>query len=136
MKTAQPVRTAPLLFQTLPGKAEKVTTMNSLSQRVAENKAPFQLDLFAAPSAPTAPSIVPSADPLISQSVRLPADPCKCGSENAVIGTGTETHHARLHCRSCGRFRGWLSKFTADSIEAVAAKFGAPETITIKGPKL
>jgi hypothetical protein len=76
------------------------------------------------------------ADPLIGLAVRLPNDLCKCGSDIAVIGTGTAPHYARLQCRSCGRFRGWLSKFTADWIAGVAASFGAPETITLRGPRL
>jgi hypothetical protein len=120
--------------------------MNVLNPHAFKNKTPFQLDLFAAAtaeqSAPepltpaAAPPIVPAADPLIGQAVRLPNDLCKCGSDIAVIRAGKGPHHARLQCRSCGRFRGWVCKFTADWIASVAAKFGAPEIITIKAPYL
>lgn len=132
--------------------------MTLLSQHAFKNKTPQQLDLFAEvtsessgesevvkiishhpkAAADTAPIalVTPAADPLIGATVRLPNDLCKCGSDIAVVGTGTGTHRARLQCRSCGRFRGWLSKFTADWIEAVAAKCGGSETTTIKAPKL
>ena len=118
--------------------------MNFLNPHAFKSKAPLQLDLFAAapatpvapkPNAPAAPSIVPAAAPLIGMSVRLPNDHCRCGAETAVIRAGTGPHYAQLQC-SCGRFRGWLSKFTANWIASVAAQFGAPEIITLPGPKL
>jgi hypothetical protein len=70
-------------------------------------------------------------DPLTGRAVELPNDLCKCGSNVAIIDG--DRH---LNCRSCGRRRGWLSKSTADWIAEVAARFGAPEIITIRGPKL
>ena len=59
-------------------------------------------------------------DPLTGLSVKLP-EPCRCGSDVARIGD---------------RHRGWLSKFTANWIEDVATKFGAPEIITLRGARL
>jgi hypothetical protein len=81
-----------------------------------------QPDLFA-PAAPI--------DPLIGLAVELP-DACRCAGNVAIIGNGTQIHRAALTCRSCGRHRGWLSKFTADWIANIAARFGAPEIIKIQ----
>ena len=53
-----------------------------------------------------------------------------------IVRAADATHHLSLKCRSCERHRGWLSKFTADWIESVAAKFGAPEIITIHAPHI
>jgi hypothetical protein len=103
--------------------------MTEISQPDPTYKSPGnQPDLFGAP---TAPSPSPSPDPLVGLLVELP-DTCRCMSTVAVIGTGTQIHRAMLSCRSCGRHRGWLSKFTADWIAHVAAKFGAPEIIKIQ----
>jgi hypothetical protein len=67
---------------------------------------------------------------LTGLTVRLEADRCRCGSEFATIG-----HDAGLICRSCGRRRGFLSKFRRDWIIAVISKFGRGD-ITIRGPRL
>jgi hypothetical protein len=66
--------------------------------------------------------------------VKLP-DICRCASDVATICAGNETHYAELKCRSCERHRGWLSQFTARWLESVAAKFGAPEIITLRRPR-
>jgi hypothetical protein len=85
----------------------------------------MQLEALALKSKPAA------NNRLTGRSVELPNDPCKCGSNTAIIDGDR-----RLSCRSCGRQRGWLSKSTANWIAEVAARFGAPEIITIRGPKL
>jgi hypothetical protein len=103
--------------------------MQSLSEAEPKSKG-VQLDLFDGTPKPKA-----STDPLAGLLVKTP-DQCRCGSDVAVIGAGTAMHRASLNCRSCGKHRGWLSKFTADWIEAVARKFGAPEIITLRGPRL
>jgi hypothetical protein len=94
-----------------------------------------QLNLFSNPTSPSSaasPSLpAPTLDPLTGLSVELP-DACRCASNVVIIGAGTQIHRAMLRCRSCGRHRGWLSKFTADWIEHVAARFGAPEIIKIQ----
>jgi hypothetical protein len=77
-----------------------------------------------------APKSKPASDPLTGRLVELPNDRCKCGSDVVVIGRDRQ-----LHCRSCGRRRGFLSTFTANWIAAVVATAGA-DTITIRGPKL
>jgi hypothetical protein len=107
-----------------------------------KNKIPGQLDLFgvrANTADETAPASISvhehAADPLVGLWVRTP-DACRCASDVAVIGAGTETHRASLRCRSCGRHRGWLSKFTAGWIENVVGRWGRPEIIKIRGPRL
>jgi len=70
-----------------------------------------------------------AADPLAGRIVHLENDACRCGSEHAVIDG--DRH---LHCRSCGRRRGFLTAFTASWISAVIASAGGG--ITIRGPKL
>jgi hypothetical protein len=72
-----------------------------------------------------------AANTLLGLQVNLP-DRCRCTSRAAVISSGDDTHYAQLECLSCGRPRGWLSEHTARWIEAVAAKFGAPEIITLR----
>jgi hypothetical protein len=44
------------------------------------------------------------------------------------IGAGKGPHVGELICAGCGRHRGWLSKATAQWIEHVATRFGAPAT--------
>jgi hypothetical protein len=68
--------------------------------------------------------------PLVGQKVRLPHD-CKCGADTAVIGASDGKFYASLTC-SCGRSRGSFTEFTGEWIEAIAAKFGAPATITLR----
>ena len=67
---------------------------------------------------------------LIGHKVKLPTD-CKCGADTVVIGPGDGKYYATLTC-GCGRNRGSITEFTGKWIEAVAAKFGAPETITLR----
>jgi ribosomal protein S27AE len=69
-------------------------------------------------------------DSLTGRSVQMPNDTCRCGSNVVVIHVDR-----RLHCRSCGRPRGFLTSFTAQWISAVIATLGA-DSIVIRGPKL
>jgi hypothetical protein len=71
---------------------------------------------------------------LVGQKVKLPND-CKCGADTAAMGASDGKYYATLTC-SCGRGRGSLTEFTGKWIEAIAAKFGAPEIITIQAPRL
>jgi hypothetical protein len=81
-----------------------------------------QLDLFD----PGNPTLV---DGLL---VRLP-DACKCGHTIALIGKGRGLHRASLHCHSCGRFRGWVSKTSHDFLTGIIKSFGCPtEPIVIR----
>ena len=61
----------------------------------------------------------------------MPTD-CTCGSELAVIGPGNGKHPATLACPECGSGRGAISAFTFNFIEALASKYGAPTTISIR----
>jgi hypothetical protein len=68
---------------------------------------------------------------LIGLKVRLdrPVDrehPC-CNSV-CVIGPGKGPHAGELRCADCGQHRGWLTKPTAQWIEHVVTRFGAPTT--------
>jgi hypothetical protein len=65
---------------------------------------------------------------LLGLHVKLP-DARRCGSDVAVIGEDNV-----LTCRSCRRRCGFLSQFTANWLQQVAAKFGAPEVITLRTP--
>jgi hypothetical protein len=67
---------------------------------------------------------------LVGQKVRMTTD-CKCGADTAVIGASDGKYYATLTC-SCGRGRGSLTQFTGEWIEAVATKFGALATITLR----
>jgi hypothetical protein len=49
-----------------------------------------------------------------------------CCDNICTIKAGKGPHAGALHCASCGRFRGWLSKPTAAWIASVVARFGAP----------
>jgi hypothetical protein len=62
--------------------------------------------------------------------VQLPADHCKCGGSTAIIDSGN-----LLRCSSCGRKRGWLSRLTADWLQATVALWGKPsKPIIMRGP--
>jgi hypothetical protein len=63
--------------------------------------------------------------------VRLPTD-CACGANTAVIGADAGGRFAAALTCSCGKHRGYLTEFTASFVEAVAKRFGAPETITLR----
>jgi hypothetical protein len=129
--------------------------VTSLSQHSPKNKTTRQLDLFADEAPPehgvtqignrfrfgvsdVAPAgTAPAHDPLAGLAVKLEHDRCKCGSDTAIIGAGKAMHRASLTCRSCGRHRGWLSKFTADWIESVISLHGKPDKpIVMRGPQL
>ena len=76
-------------------------------------------------------------DPLAGLAVKLEHDRCKCGGDTAIIGDGKAKHHASLTCRSCGRHRGWLSRFTAYWIKNVISLHGRPDKpIIMRGPQL
>jgi hypothetical protein len=51
-----------------------------------------------------------------------------CCRNVCVISAGEEPHVGSLHCVDCGQRRGQLSKSTAQWIEHVATRFGAPLT--------
>jgi hypothetical protein len=51
-----------------------------------------------------------------------------CCRNICSIGAGTGPHVGELRCVDCGQHRGWLSKPTAQWIEHVATRFGAPTT--------
>ena len=126
--------------------------MTSLSQHSPKNKT-RQLDLFADEAPPehavtqigncfrfgsdVAPVVAaPADDPLASLAVQFEHDFCRCGSNVATIGGGRAMHRASLTCRSCNRFRGWLSRHTANWIESVISLHGRPDKpIILRGPK-
>src|SRR5215831_5303189 len=80
------------------------------------------------------------ASPLMGLKVRLdrPVDrkhPCCCNI--CIIAAGKGPHAGELRCADCGQHRGWLSKSTAQWIEHVATRFGAPTTpIVVRGSTL
>jgi hypothetical protein len=85
-------------------------------------KTKHQLEMFRAPQ---------RRDGIIGLQVKLnrPVDREKpCCNNICVIGPGKGPHAGVLHCADCGQPRGWLSKTTAQWIEEVAARFGAPTT--------
>ena len=49
-----------------------------------------------------------------------------CCRNICIISTGTNPHAGALHCVDCDQRRGWLSKPTAQWIEHVVTRFGAP----------
>ena len=51
-----------------------------------------------------------------------------CCRNVCIIGAGKEPHAGELRCADCGQHRGWLSKTTAQWIEHVVSRFGAPAT--------
>ena len=51
-----------------------------------------------------------------------------CCNNVCIIGAGNGPHAGELRCADCGQHRGWLSKSTAQWIESVIARFGAPAT--------
>jgi hypothetical protein len=87
-----------------------------------------QLDLFGCTTAP-------SSNSLLGTRVKLSrADAC---CDNIVtLGPSKSMHAARMHCATCGTFRGWLSIEAADFITATGAKFGAPENIVLRTASL
>jgi hypothetical protein len=75
-------------------------------------------DLFGAPT-------------LIGLKVKLdrPADRERpCCNNVCTIGAGSGPHAGELTCSNCGQHRGWLSQTTAQWIEHVVTRFGAPTT--------
>src|SRR5262249_18293969 len=66
---------------------------------------------------------------LIGLKVRLdrPVDRERpCCRNVCTIGAARGPHAGELICTDCGQHRGWLSKTTAQWIEHVATRFGAP----------
>jgi hypothetical protein len=51
-----------------------------------------------------------------------------CCFNICAIDPGKGPHAGELNCSGCGRHRGWLSKPTAQWIERIARRFGAPTT--------
>jgi hypothetical protein len=52
----------------------------------------------------------------------------RCCRNVCVIDPGKGPHAGALRCADCGQHRGWLSKATAQWIEHVVTRFGAPTT--------
>jgi hypothetical protein len=78
-------------------------------------------DLFGAPT-------------LLGLKVKLdrPADRERpCCRNVCTIGAARGPHAGELICTDCGQHRGWLSRSTAQWIESVVARFGAPATPVI-----
>ena len=51
-----------------------------------------------------------------------------CCRNLCIISPGKAAHAGALNCADCGQHRGWLNKSTAQWIEHVVARFGAPST--------
>jgi hypothetical protein len=51
-----------------------------------------------------------------------------CCLNVCVIGAAHRPHAGELICAGCGQHRGWLSKATAQWIEHIVTRFGAPVT--------
>jgi hypothetical protein len=71
------------------------------------------------------------ASPLIGLKVRLdrPVDrEHPCCRNICIIAAGKGPHAGELHCADCGQHRGWFSRSTAQWIEHIATRFGAPAT--------
>jgi hypothetical protein len=51
-----------------------------------------------------------------------------CCRNICIISAGKRTPRLTLNCVDCGQQRGWLSNSTAQWIEHVMARFGAPIT--------
>jgi hypothetical protein len=51
-----------------------------------------------------------------------------CCLNICTVGSARGPHAGELICASCGQHRGWLSKSTAQWIEHVVTRFGAPTT--------
>jgi hypothetical protein len=78
----------------------------------------MNVDLFGAPT-------------LIGLKVKLdrPVDRERpCCRNICTISAGKGPHAGELTCTGCGQHRGWLSKSTAQWIEHVVTRFGAPTT--------
>jgi hypothetical protein len=71
------------------------------------------------------------SDTLIGTKIKLdrPTDRERpCCRNVCIISASGEPHAGKLNCADCGRDRGWLSKTTAQWIESVMSRFGAPAT--------
>ena len=78
----------------------------------------MNVDLFGAPT-------------LIGLRVRLdrPVDRERpCCRNICTISAARGPHAGELICSGCGQHRGWLSQSTAQWIETVVTRFGAPTT--------
>jgi hypothetical protein len=86
---------------------------------------PVQLELLA-----------DSASPPFGLQVKIERSKDCCAQAGiATIGCSAGPHFAELRCAACGAHRGWLSKSTAQWIEEVINKFGAPtEPIVVRRP--
>jgi hypothetical protein len=85
-------------------------------------KTKHQLEMLNAPQRP---------DGIIGLQIKLdrPADRERpCCRNICIISAGKGPHAGALHCADCGQQRGWLSKTTAQWIESVVTRFGAPLT--------
>jgi hypothetical protein len=55
-----------------------------------------------------------------------------CCRNLVVVGPGKGPYAGEFVCDDCGQRRGWLSQQTAQWIESVMARFGAPSTIVVR----
>jgi hypothetical protein len=70
-------------------------------------------------------------EPLKRLEVRLDRDIDRinrCCENRAIIHPGKGPHQGQLRCARCDKFRGWLSKATADWLLTVIERFGQPAT--------
>jgi hypothetical protein len=73
----------------------------------------------------------PTPDGIVGLKVKLdrPVDREQpCCNNVCIIDAGKGPHAGALYCADCGQHRGWLSKTTAQWIEHVVTRFGAPTT--------
>jgi hypothetical protein len=78
-----------------------------------------------------APGPTPRPDGIVGLLVKLdrPVDREQpCCRNVCIIGAGKGPHAGDLHCADCGQHRGWLSQTSAQWIESVVKRFGAPST--------
>jgi hypothetical protein len=87
------------------------------SHSSAQSYVNAELDLFGAAT---------PADPLAGLAVKLPDTCGKCGQLVAIVGPGKPPHCASLLCRSCGAFRGWISRANYTFLNEIINKFGVP----------
>jgi hypothetical protein len=63
---------------------------------------------------------------LFGLKVRIEPSPRCCSQPTIAIVEPSDKWAADLKCASCGKRRGWLSTTTADFLETIVGKWGAP----------
>jgi hypothetical protein len=51
---------------------------------------------------------------------------CSCGSRNAVVGSSSGPHYARIVCARCSKWRGWMSATSFNFVAEIIDQFGRP----------